>query len=281
MIQEISGALTFWVPGLLSGPLRETKGTEQWSLAFWHHWLGSRITVQHQEVSGSREGEGIHFARQHFTNLEGRVDFRQTGGVGQGTHRGGRAFCGQTVVNWCARASARVPRGLELIVSPALDSLSLCLFFEMNGAFSSYPYFFSFLGYSSRLFYFPVINWPVWLVFQLSFMGQGQYISFQYMVLAKLSSPFLFPWQPSAYLKHRRNFLAGTFGSHLLYSLLPWAAVRAWKQSYVADFELVTMSRYVNQAPWCIIIWCLHHTNRQLIWEWVEFHLSVVPLGLA
>lgn len=160
-----------------------------------------------------------------------------------------RSYCSQTSVNWLGHASAGLARDLRSIVNPAMVSLSLCLFFGTNGAFLSFVLIFLLSGVQWQVVLFSPDKWLVRIVFQLPFMEQGQYMSFIYTVLTKLCLPFLFLQQPSAYLQHLKNFLAVTcLQLFVVESAACWAAVSVWKQSYVADWKLVTTS-WCNQAP--------------------------------
>lgn len=115
--------------------------------------------------------------------------------------------------------------------------------------FIFYPCFFSSLGYSGRWLYFPLIHWLVQIVLQLAFVGRSQNISFTHPVLMKtvFSLCFPFPAATCSLFAASEDFFAVTFCCCLLSSLPPWAAIRAGKQSFTADFELVSMCWCNNQ----------------------------------
>lgn len=71
---------------------------------------------------------------------------------------------------------------------------------------------FSSLGYSGRLFYLPLMNWPVQRAFQLSFMEQGQNISFTHTAQTKssFSFSFFFPLTTSSLFVASEKLLCGS-----------------------------------------------------------------------
>lgn len=197
-------ALTCGVPGLLSGSV----GDWEMVLSFRPHWLGwdrephvtrfvSPRGWRHTRSIVGVEEETVDFAWQSFARLQrgrdtGDKSWRSgisfIGGCGAGTCHRGRALCSHTLVNWCGQPSASITGGLELIVNPGRVSLSLCHFFKTNGVFKSFIWFFSSLGRSGRLFYFPLINClfqVVVIIYRISPKPPSSYIA-----LTKLSFSF-------------------------------------------------------------------------------------------
>lgn len=164
------------------------------SITGWYGWESHRIRhvnpqgyTRRAAGAGSRKGQVIHFAWQGFARLQRgsgsrdkhwrKIEISSARWCGQDTWNRGRAGCGQTLVNSLGQASAGITGGLGLIVNLAVISLLLCLFFETNGAFWSFILVFLLSGLQWHVALFSPDK-LVQIAFQLSFMEQGQNISF-------------------------------------------------------------------------------------------------------